>query len=149
MQNTHTSKYLNKLLTALMVCIATLSFKLQADEQLFKVLDANANDFISLDETNEHPDVRLKFGTLDSDQDGQLSYDEFIKYQGGITFDDLDVDRDSKLTIGEAKRLPELLSNFSALDIDRDTRLNAAEFSGFQAGLAGNTNNVPAAGANQ
>jgi Ca2+-binding EF-hand superfamily protein len=51
---------------------------------------------------------------------------------GGLSFQELDTNRDGQITLDEAKKAPELKANFTQADTNKDGKLDAAEFSALE-----------------
>ena len=51
---------------------------------------------------------------------------------GAASFQDLDTNRDGQITLDEAKKSPELKSNFTQADANKDGKLDAAEFAALE-----------------
>lgn len=109
----------------------------------FRKLDTNRDQIVTKSEIEANQrslqaaaaarTARTVFARIDSDRDGQLSLDEYIKanaqsargIDGNAIMGRLDTNRDQKVTLVEYRILT--LANFDQIDSDRDGVLTAAE----------------------
>jgi hypothetical protein len=111
----------------------------------FEQLDLNGDHLLSPDEAKAVPGLPEKFGELDIEHDGMLNRTEFSKFIPATqelsvqtpaavspSFDELDVDGDTLISVEEAKAVPGLVKKISELDLDHDGKLNRTEFSEFK-----------------
>ncbi|MBY4678499.1 EF-hand domain-containing protein [Marinobacterium arenosum] len=71
----------NRALQPLIIGRAKLSQLANETLDLFKVLDSNGDDLLSLDEVTDRPALSKYFSRLDSDGDGYLNRSEFAQLQ--------------------------------------------------------------------
>lgn len=118
------------------------SFTATMDSE-FRKLDTNRDQIVTKSEIEANQrsrqaaaaarTARTVFAQIDSDRNGQLSVDEYIRanaqstrgIDGGAIMGRLDTNRDQKVTLVEYRILT--LANFDQIDSDRDGVLTAAE----------------------
>lgn len=108
----------------------------------YRSIDANRDQALSQVELETHQRsvvaasaarrARAAFATIDTDRNGQVSVDEYIKstarpaaVDGRAIMARLDANRDQKVSVVEYRILT--LANFDRIDADRDGNLTAAE----------------------
>ena len=102
-----------------------------AASALFEVLDRDDSGYISLEETEGTPEVRLRFSEFDQNNNDQLEEAELQLSNIQLSFEHLDINQDLLVTYDEALALPVLSDNFSQLDQNNDQGLSPAEFKSF------------------
>lgn len=102
-----------------------------AASALFDVLDRDDSSYISLEETEGAPEVRLRFSEFDRNNNDQLEEAELQLSNIQLSFEHLDINQDLLVTYDEALPLPRLSDNFSQLDQNNDQALSPAEFKSF------------------
>jgi len=100
-------------LSVFVLLLSSTSFAEEPDKESLRLLakyDANGDHVISLTEVE---DKRKRiFGRMDSDSDGDVSFDEYEQ-------------------LDKAKRTPILKARFDKLDLDHDGRLSGTEYASY------------------
>lgn len=115
------------LLLATPVCVGTA----HANSALFEVLDRDDSGYLTLEETQGNPRLRLRFSQIDRNQNDRLEVEELQLFNVAPAFSDFDTDENLGINPQEASTLRELLNEFSQLDTDENQVLDPGEFSQF------------------
>jgi Ca2+-binding EF-hand superfamily protein len=104
-----------------------------ASSALLEVLDSDNTGYLTLDETQNNPDVHLQFSNIDRNKNDRLEKEELQLLNMPLSFSDLDVDESVGISPEEASTLRELQNQFSQLDRNEDQLIDPEEFSEFVA----------------
>jgi Ca2+-binding EF-hand superfamily protein len=124
--------------TLLMLTVLAGSGTCLADgDALLKVLDRDGNGYLTLDETQNNPDVHFRFSQLDRNQNGRLDADEMKVLNVKPSFSDFDIDESLGISPEEASALRALQNDFNQLDRNQNQTIDPDEFAQFSVDSAG------------
>lgn len=104
-----------------------------ASAALLKVLDRNDNGYLTLEETEDKPQIRFRFSQIDRNQNDRLEMEEMQLVNIPPAFGDFDTDQSLGITPEEASALQALQNQFSQLDQNEDQMIDPDEFEEFKA----------------
>ena len=100
-------------------------------DALLKVLDRDGNGYLTLDETQNNPDVHFQFSQLDRNQNGRLDAEEMKLLSLKPSFSDFDIDESLGISPEEASALRALQNDFGRLDRNQNQTIDPDEFAQF------------------
>ncbi|HEX5057288.1 MAG TPA: hypothetical protein VFX02_12430 [Gammaproteobacteria bacterium] len=100
-------------------------------DAILEVLDRDGNGYLTLDETQNNPDVHFQFSQLDRNQNDRLDAEEMKLLSLKPSFSDFDIDESLGISPEEASALRALQNNFGRLDRNQNQTIDPDEFARF------------------